>query len=256
MEPGWGTLYLHPPQGTHRPQGKGNPAVARGVTSGTGIAPCPCPSRVSAPPGRFSSSLHPKKSLKHDQTQAQRRLVAGGTHFCSSQPAEIFPKDKPCGRRERVAPAAASLSVGALRKGPPDAATGSTICHRWSTGLEQLPAAGPGQATGTRRKGKSRRLSQRGWHRTPQSGKLPPGKGRTEQSCAHRDRGHLTSNEDPGDEALQHLPSANPPTRHLFYQVCNMRCHVFCPQPALLALHCFQRGIFYPGWAAPSSRRE
>lgn len=43
-----------------------------------------------------------------------------------------------------MAPAAASLSAGALRKGPPDAATGSTICHRWSTGLEQLPAAGPG----------------------------------------------------------------------------------------------------------------
>lgn len=77
---------------------------------------------------------------------------------------------------------------GDPEKRAPDAATGSTICHRWLTGLEQLLAAGPGQVMGTCCKGKSQRgWAGRGASKGPRRrGSCPPGKGR-QSKAVHRE---------------------------------------------------------------------
>ena len=79
---------------------------------------------------------------------------------------------------------------GGPEKRPPDAATGSTICHRWPTGLEQLPAAGPGQVMGTRCKGNSRQgWAGRGAGKGPcRAGSCPPGKEDRAKLCTERPR--------------------------------------------------------------------
>jgi len=104
----------------------------------------------------------------------------------------------------------------------------------------QIPAAVPARLGRTR-----------GRQRTPQRGERPLEKGRMEQSCAQRARGHRTSEEDPRDEVLHHLPSANPLAQHLFYHLCNVRCHMWVPNQL-----CSHRAASEGAFSAPVGLRR
>lgn len=146
---------------------------------------------------------------------------------------------------------ALAAASGDPEKRPPNVTTSSTICHH---GLGLLQDWGRRQ----RHVARVNLISHHGntgqdvgpAKNLPEQGAAPQEREDRAKLCRERERGHLTTEEDPGDEALQHLHGTNPPTQHLLYHTCNTRCHALYPQPALLTFHQFQSRIFCLGRAA------